>query len=439
MRGTQHSQSYRPPQSYEQILIELKAAIERLYDRVTKLEEIIVNHSNSSRMRPRYQNNSYYNSPPPQRHNIAGIRRTEHHQPPQNKNTFKNRSNNHWVRNYWDESPVNNLQSQGCSVPIGQRSMRYRKPPPPPRYIAETQTPMIQQGSQHKPRRRNRHRKTNFYSQVNEPINKQPKNICRITSVKERPQQNTKLTYKGKAQNPTRIDEPTQKSTVARIKIRKNERKRKRKGKCNNQQSRCQVNNICSRMKTINQDQNNVKAPKINSITKIKETKLHKFSIGDRVYVTEVYVPRGLKRKFYPKYSGPYRIIEETSPVNFVVENIQTKKQLRVHANRLKPAIARMEFEQIESMGRDPSRPEPSPEDTPESDADLWDELVFASMRPEPQHDEEPIESDPGLSSRPQPVREYALRSQGTVPNTEWILPTPTRSRIPRIPRETNV
>lgn len=201
----------------------------------------------------------------------------------------------------------------------------------------------------------------NYRDQVNEPINKQSKNLCKLTSVKERPQQHTKFIHKSKVHNPTTIDKPIHESTVARSKNRKNKknkRKIKRNDKRSNKQSRCPSNNLCARINSVHQNQNKIeqnKRTQINSKTKLKETKLRKFAVGDRVYVNQTFIPVGSKRKFYPRFSGPYRIIKETSPVNFIVEDIKTKKRILVHSNRLKPAIARMEFDQ-QMEERSPSR-----------------------------------------------------------------------------------
>lgn len=68
--------------------------------------------------------------------------------------------------------------------------------------------------------------------------------------------------------------------------------------------------------------------------------KPYKFAVGDRVFLNQVYILPGFKCKFYSRYTGPYRIVEETSLVNFVVEDIKSKKHLLIHANRLKPATA---------------------------------------------------------------------------------------------------
>lgn len=112
--------------------------------------------------------------------------------------------------------------------------------------------------SQNKPRHRNSHRRTNAHDQVNNSVNKQPENLYKITSVRERPHQNTQFTFKDKAHNLTAINRPIQESTVARIKYKKN----KCKCKHGNKQSRCQSNNLCVRIKTVHQNQNKVKSLK---------------------------------------------------------------------------------------------------------------------------------------------------------------------------------
>lgn len=127
-------------------------------------------------------------------------------------------------------------------------------------------------------------------------------------------------------------------------------------------------------------------------------SKPFKFAVGERVYVNQTYVPQGLKRKFYPRYQGPYRIVEETSPVNFIAEDIQTKKRILVHPNLLKPAVARMEFEQTEESMKGQIRPDSSFGRAPMQETDPWDELVFSSLRPEPETSITPNEPEPGTS-----------------------------------------
>lgn len=51
--------------------------------------------------------------------------------------------------------------------------------------------------------------------------------------------------------------------------------------------------------------------------------KSYQFSVGDKVFVNQVYILPGLNQKFYPRYTGPYQIIDKTSLVNYIVEDIE--------------------------------------------------------------------------------------------------------------------
>lgn len=60
------------------------------------------------------------------------------------------------------------------------------------------------------------------------------------------------------------------------------------------------------------------------------------FRVGDRVYVEQPQGGVGLARKLSPKWRGPYRVIEQLSPVTFRVREITGGAIATVHANRLK-------------------------------------------------------------------------------------------------------
>ena len=69
----------------------------------------------------------------------------------------------------------------------------------------------------------------------------------------------------------------------------------------------------------------------------------HTFPVGSFVWLSVPFQSPGLSRKFAPKYNGPYRIVQCTSPVNYVVEPVTppTDRRCRgretVHVSRLKP------------------------------------------------------------------------------------------------------
>ncbi|EFA02759.2 hypothetical protein TcasGA2_TC008492, partial [Tribolium castaneum] len=69
-----------------------------------------------------------------------------------------------------------------------------------------------------------------------------------------------------------------------------------------------------------------------------KNRKLRDFQIGDRVYLyTPAVKGKKLASKFYPKWTGPFRIIAQTCPVNYKIKEIGGVKELLVHADRMKP------------------------------------------------------------------------------------------------------
>ncbi|XP_023213023.1 uncharacterized protein LOC111615822 [Centruroides sculpturatus] len=175
------------------------------------------------------------------------------------------------------------------------------------------------------------------------------------------------------------------------------------------------------------------------------------YQLGDRVLLKEVVIPKGQKQKLAPRWSGPYRIIEILGPVNFKIENINTKRTLHVHADRIKPTSARQEF------NLDPETPTESLISTPEEDAteqqqhlisDPWDEFIFSSIPTAPPEgfpesedegsseestdEEERESSEPEIEEETGSTPPYALRSQGPVADQPWVMPRPTRSRIPR-------
>ena len=65
------------------------------------------------------------------------------------------------------------------------------------------------------------------------------------------------------------------------------------------------------------------------------------FEVGQRVWVYTPKTKKGLSKKLLHKWFGPYRIIEQSSPVQFRLHT-DTNKEVTfvVHANRMKPFIA---------------------------------------------------------------------------------------------------
>lgn len=66
-----------------------------------------------------------------------------------------------------------------------------------------------------------------------------------------------------------------------------------------------------------------------------KTSTLHKFQVGDLVYLKNEAVKKGLSKKLSPDFTGPHKIIEvyDTPDVTLKIKN----KHVKVHTNRLKP------------------------------------------------------------------------------------------------------
>ena len=68
-----------------------------------------------------------------------------------------------------------------------------------------------------------------------------------------------------------------------------------------------------------------------------KKSKLQKFNVGDKVYMTTVVIQPNQSRKFTPKWQGPYRITRQISDLLYEVNIGKVGKEQIVHVNRLKP------------------------------------------------------------------------------------------------------
>ncbi|XP_038052676.1 uncharacterized protein LOC119735953 [Patiria miniata] len=82
------------------------------------------------------------------------------------------------------------------------------------------------------------------------------------------------------------------------------------------------------------------------------------YQIGDTVWI---YIPafqKGLSRKLMKFWAGPYLLVEQTSPVNFRVRNLENNKLLSspVHVNRMKFAYNRYVRPSNDSVPFDPKQ-----------------------------------------------------------------------------------
>ncbi|XP_023218789.1 uncharacterized protein LOC111620993 [Centruroides sculpturatus] len=164
-----------------------------------------------------------------------------------------------------------------------------------------------------------------------------------------------------------------------------------------------------------------------------RKNKPYQFTVGDRVFVKEAVIAPGLKRKLTPRWSGPFRIIAATGPVNFEVQHVHTGKKLHVHANRLKPAVVRSETSEAAPRDANPRADDQDESPTgsrPQSaePVDPWDEVILTSITQDQMEGATPEESDPQASVA-RALHGYALRSHGPVPEQPWVLPTTSRAR----------
>lgn len=68
-----------------------------------------------------------------------------------------------------------------------------------------------------------------------------------------------------------------------------------------------------------------------------KTSKNREFSLGDLVYLHDPTTQVGLSKKLGKPWTGPYRVIEVKGPVTYKIRLLNGRKELVVHANRLKP------------------------------------------------------------------------------------------------------
>jgi transposase InsO family protein len=67
-----------------------------------------------------------------------------------------------------------------------------------------------------------------------------------------------------------------------------------------------------------------------------KKTSPVTFKAGAMVLMDNPVCKPGLSRKLRQKYTGPYEIVEARGPVTFKIKDVKTRKELLIHANRLK-------------------------------------------------------------------------------------------------------
>ena len=85
-----------------------------------------------------------------------------------------------------------------------------------------------------------------------------------------------------------------------------------------------------------------------------------KFGVGDFVVIKNGVKKKGKSKKLKPKFTGPFRLIEKVSEVNFRVKNRGEKRGTVIHVNRMKKFDERkVPWEMEESIQLEESSPTP--------------------------------------------------------------------------------
>ncbi|KAG8240313.1 hypothetical protein J437_LFUL000788 [Ladona fulva] len=142
------------------------------------------------------------------------------------------------------------------------------------------------------------------------------------------------------------------------------------------------------------------------------------FRPGDRVFLHVPFVGIGRKKKLSRQWQGPYRDLEQTSPVNFRVQHIFRPKDCQlVHANRLK--IAR--GIQTKPLLSPPAKeaitypPPPKTSTSPRAEMRQPSQFVLELDLLPPLPSEPPPSSSPPAPPQPPPPHTYQLRSRGPI------------------------
>jgi hypothetical protein len=69
--------------------------------------------------------------------------------------------------------------------------------------------------------------------------------------------------------------------------------------------------------------------------------RIQSFHVGEYVMLYVPRTKRGISNKLCHKWKGPYSIVAQTSPVNYIIKNVENKKTDHVHVSRLKPCYRR--------------------------------------------------------------------------------------------------
>jgi len=69
----------------------------------------------------------------------------------------------------------------------------------------------------------------------------------------------------------------------------------------------------------------------------VKDINLKTFKIGDKILLQDETLRQGRSKKLDAQWTGPYRIVEKISDVNYKIQ--MKRKTICVHANRLKSFV----------------------------------------------------------------------------------------------------
>ena len=69
--------------------------------------------------------------------------------------------------------------------------------------------------------------------------------------------------------------------------------------------------------------------------------RIQMFNVGEYVMLYNPRTKKGVSSKLSHKWKGPYSIVARTSPVNYIIKNVETKKTDHVHVSRLKSCYRR--------------------------------------------------------------------------------------------------
>lgn len=184
--------------------------------------------------------------------------------------------------------------------------------------------------------------------------------------------------------------------------------------------------------------------------------------VGDLVLIYFPQVKPSQVAKLARRWTGPYRVLNQISPVNFEVSKVGSTKTEVVHVNRMKRFFTEgylneeITYEEEDDKQYAPLFPREGDSefrvDAGSEDRDTregmsleqtgralipgseYKQEVLSDEREEEAGEEAP--SPPPLPPRqrdmqppPLPAPRYSLRSKGPVEKVEWVLPTPTRRR----------